>query len=236
MGINITTFAQATVGNNLPSAPPPLPASEELLRIRLRRIMDDRTQTLGIMDVLDRKKNTLYSLATIELPWNNNQNGISCVPTGNYRVISYSSGKYGRCFWLIGNDNGGYQDNRITGNGYTRGSILMYATPKVTKNLQGCIGLGLKFNDQTSQSGTQKGTGQFYLSPSKEQSQQALNKLLNTLYTIGSFKMEVSGDKSVSNETNISLIGTEVQNSFNRKVRRTAEQANLLPNPYIPPK
>ena len=48
--------------------------------------------------------------------------------------------------------------------------------------------------------------------------------------------MEISGDKSVSNETDISLIDTEVQNSFNRQVRRTAEQSNLLPNLYIAPK
>ena len=39
---------QIVVGTKLPSPPPSLPPSKELLRIRLRRIMDDGTQPLGI--------------------------------------------------------------------------------------------------------------------------------------------------------------------------------------------
>ena len=62
---------QIVVGTKLPSPPPPLPPSKELLRIRLRRIMDDGTQTLGIMDVLNTDEQTvMYSLATVELPYN----------------------------------------------------------------------------------------------------------------------------------------------------------------------
>ena len=235
MGININTFSQIKVGQSLPPAPPPLPLSQESLRINLCRIMDDRSQTLGVMDILNKDGKILYSLATVELPWNDNQNGISCVPMGNYRVISYSSGKYGRCFWLIGNDNGGYQDNRITGNGYTRGSILIYATPKATKDLQGCIGLGLKFNTQTNQMGSQKGTGQFYLSPAKEQSQQALNKLLSTLYSMGSFRMEIkSAFPTVTDEDR--TIYPQLPQSFSGIVQEYAQRKNLTPNPYIAPK
>ena len=222
-------------GPGLPPPPPPLPLSREVLRVNLCRIMDDRSQTLGVMDVLNKDGKILYSLATVELPWNDNQNVISCIPMGNYRVISYSSGKYGRCFWLTGNDNGGYQDNRITGNGYTRGSILMYATPKATKNLQGSIGLGLKFNTQTNQMGSQKGTGQFYLSPAKEQSQQALNKLLNTLYNVGSFRMEIkSAFPTVTDEDK--NIYPQLPQFFSGVVQQYAQIANLLPNPYIAPK
>lgn len=222
-------------GPSLPPPPPPLPLSKEVLRVNLCRIMDDRSQTLGVMDVLNKDGKILYSLATVELPWNNNQNVISCIPMGNYRVISYSSGKYGRCFWLIGNDNGGYQDNRITGNGYTRGSILMYATPKATKNLQGSIGLGLKFNTQTNQMGNQKGTGQFYLSPAKEQSQQALNKLLNTLYNVGSFRMEIkSAFPTVTDEDK--NVYPSLPQFFSGVAQQYAQKKNLAPNPYIAPK
>ena len=222
-------------GPGLPTPPPPLPLSKEVLRVNLCRIMDDRSQTLGVMDVLNKDGKILYSLATVELPWNDNQNVISCIPMGNYRVISYSSGKYGRCFWLIGNDNGGYQDNRITGNGYTRGSILMYATPKATKNLQGSIGLGLKFNTQTNQMGSQKGTGQFYLSPAKEQSQQALNKLLNTLYNVGSFRMEIkSAFPTVTDEDK--NIYPQLPQFFSGVAQQYAQKKNLAPNPYIAPK
>ena len=222
-------------GPSLPPPPPPLPLSKEVLRVNLCRIMDDLSQTLGVMDVLNKDGKILYSLATVELPWNNNQNVISCIPMGNYRVISYSSGKYGRCFWLIGNDNGGYQDNRITGNGYTRGSILMYATPKATKNLQGSIGLGLKFNTQTNQMGNQKGTGQFYLSPAKEQSQQALNKLLNTLYNVGSFRMEIkSAFPTVTDEDK--NVYPALPQFFSGVAQQYAQKKNLAPNPYIAPK
>ena len=222
-------------GPGLSPPPPPLPLSREVLRVNLCRIMDDRSQTLGVMDVLNKDGKILYSLATVELPWNDNQNVISCIPMGNYRVISYSSGKYGRCFWLIGNDNGGYQDNRITGNGYTRGSILMYATPKATKNLQGSIGLGLKFNTQTNQMGSQKGTGQFYLSPAKEQSQQALNKLLNTLYNVGSFRMEIkSAFPTVTDEDK--NIYPQLPQFFSGVAQQYAQKKNLAPNPYIAPK
>ena len=222
-------------GPGLPTPPPPLPLSKEVLRVNLCRIMDDRSQTLGVMDVLNKDGKILYSLATVELPWNDNQNVISCIPMGNYRVISYNSGKYGRCFWLTGNDNGGYQDNRITGNGYTRGSILMYATPKATKNLQGSIGLGLKFNTQTNQMGSQKGTGQFYLSPAKEQSQQALNKLLNTLYNVGSFRMEIkSAFPTVTDEDK--NIYPQLPQFFSGVAQQYAQKKNLAPNPYIAPK
>jgi hypothetical protein len=217
---------QKLVGQKLPPPPPLLSPNEELLRLRLTRIMDDGTQTLGIMDVLDTdEQSVLYSLATVELPYLDNQNKISCIPTDMYRVKSYSSWKYGRCFWLIGNSKGEYKYNRIEGNGYTRSTILIHASAKATKDLQGCIGPGLKFNDQNFQIGKQKGTGMFYMTPSREQSQQALNKLLNTLYSIGSFKMQIINDYEIL-----------LQNAFNVRVRKKAEQYGLLPNPYIAPK
>ena len=239
--MKINPVYQNIVGQKLPPAPHSLHLNEELLRINLVRLMDDGTQTLGYMDVLDSRGKTLYSLATVELPWKNNQNKISCIPVGNYRVISYSSIKYGRCFWLIGNDNGGYEDNRITGNGYTRGSILIYAAPKATKDLQGCIGPGLKFNTQNKQLGIQKGTGQFYLSPSKEQSQQALNKLLDSLFSIGSFRMEISN--TFVPKTDIYGRAIPLDNSYNYlpksfdgMVYNIARSRNLVPNPYVAPK
>tara|TARA_R100000541_G_scaffold58368_1_gene69527 strand:+ start:3028 stop:3726 length:699 start_codon:yes stop_codon:yes gene_type:complete len=226
---------QIVVGTKLPEAPSPLPPSKELLRVRLRRIMDDGTQTLGIMDVLNTDEQTvMYSLATVELPYKGNQPKISCIPVDNYRVVSYATGKWGNCFWLIANEGGDYIENRIAGNDYTRGSILIHMAPKVTNTLQGCIGPGLKFNAQTNQKGNQKGTGMYYLSPSKEQSKQAMNKLVNTLWNIGSFKMEIVGE--FANEGEAFLNGYDLQNSFNSRVISQAQQANLLPNPYIAPK
>jgi hypothetical protein len=194
--------------------------------------MDDGTQTLGIMEVLDGKSgNIMYSLATVELPYIGNQPKISCIPMDTYRVVSHNTGKYGKCFWLISNEGGDYTDNQIAGNGYIRGSILIHPASKATSNLQGCIGPGLKFNAQTNQMGNQKGTGMFYLSPSKEQSKQAMNKLLNTLYNVGSFKMEIVSGFILGEK--LKDIYPPLPSSFNIPVQQLARERYLLPNPYI---
>ena len=172
--------------------PNPQPPGDELLRMRVTRIMDDGTQTLGIMDILEEDEQTvMFSLATSELPWLGNQNEISCIPTDNYLVKSHVSGKHGRCFWLVGNEKGDYDFNRLKGNGYTRAAVLIHMFPKAPGWALGCIGPGLTFNNKDNQKGRQKGTGQFYLDPSKAQSTQAMNKLLSTLYKTGSFKLEI---------------------------------------------
>jgi hypothetical protein len=201
-----------------------LPLEDELLRIRLTRIMDDSTQTLGIMEVLDVDEQTvLFTLATSELPWKGNQNSISAIPTGKYRVKSHVSPKHGRCFWLVGNEAGDYKYNRLVGNGYTRSAVLIHMSPKAPGWLEGCIGPGLRFNDQSSQTGRQKGTGQFYLSPSKSQSFKALDLILNKLYSVGSFKMTISNQGGVGS--------TSLPSSLTPEVRNLAVSKNLLPNP-----
>ena len=223
-----------------PSTPPPpgeQPPEDELLRIRITRIMDDGTQTLGIMDVLAEDEQTiLYSLATSELPWKGNQNRLSCIPVDNYRVKSHSSGKYSRCFWMIGNEKGNYAYNKIYDNGYTRSACLIHMAPKAPGWLLGCIAPGLKFNTQNNQTGRQKGTGQFYLEPAKSQSQQAMNKLINTLYSIGSFKMEIVNAGGAENFNEPDGLGGEwndLPSLFSsNSVQNAASAKNLLPNPY----
>ena len=205
----------------LETPPNPQPPGEELLRMRITRIMDDGTQTLGIMDILAEDEQTvMFSLATSELPWLGNQNDISCIPTDNYLVQSQVSGEKGRCFWLVGNEKGGYDFNRLKGNGYTRFAVLIHMFPKAPGWAQGCIGPGLKFNAQSNQKGEQKGTGQHYLEPSQAQSTQAMNKLLSTLFSVGSFKLEIKNQS------------TPLPNTFNAQVQSRAAGKNLLPNPY----
>ena len=212
----------SSVGNQLPPPPGEQPPEDELLRIRLTRIMDDGTQTLGIMDILAEDEQTvLYSLATSELPDKGNQNRVSCIPLDNYRVKSHVSGKHGQCFWLIGNEKGGYAFNKIFGNGYTRTAVLIHMFPKAPGWALGCIGPGLKFNAQNLQKGRQKGTGQEYLNPAKSQSTAAMNKLKNTLYSVGSFKMEIINATS------------PLPNTFDQSVQSLARGRNLLPNPYV---
>ena len=93
--------------------------------------------------------------------------------------------------------------------------------PKAPGWALGCIGPGLKFNAQNLQKGRQKGTGQEYLNPAKSQSTAAMNKLKNTLYSVGSFKMEIVNATS------------SLPNTFDQSVQSLARGRNLLPNPYI---
>tara|TARA_R110000782_G_scaffold268189_1_gene364317 strand:+ start:36 stop:3347 length:3312 start_codon:yes stop_codon:yes gene_type:complete len=210
------------LGNKLPPPPGQQPLESEKLRVRITRIMDDGTQTLGIMDIFaEDEKTILYSLATSELPWKGNENKISCIPTDNYRVISHVSGKYDRCFRLEGNSQGNYASNALYGNGYIRKHVLIHPAPKAPKWLQGCIGPGFKFNTQSNQKGRQKGTGDEYLNPSKEQSIDAFIKLLNTLYPEGSFKMDII---NLNNATN----PNSLPSSFNSIVKNAARSRNLL--------
>ena len=205
---------------------PMLQKEDELLRLRLTRIMDDATQTLGIMEVLGEDEQTvLFTLATSELPWKGNQNSVSSIPTGRYRVRNHVSPKHGRCFWLIGNEAGGYKFNKLVGNGYTRSSVLIHRAPKAPGWLEGCIAPGLKFNDRGNQVGRQQGTGQNYLEPAKAQSQLAVNKILDKLYSVGSFKFDIVNQGGGGPDSLPPLFSQEVQN--------LAINKNLLPNPYV---
>lgn len=178
-------------GTALPPPPPQNLPQDEKLRLKTYRIMDDGTQTLGYYEVLDESGSVLYNLAVSELPWKGNQNSISCIPTGNYRVKSHTSGKHGNCFWYIGNEAGNYAFDKLFGNGYIRTAVLIHKSPKAPGWLQGCQGPGFKFNTKSNQKGRQQGTGDNYLDPAKSQSQQAVDKLLGTLYSEGSFRATI---------------------------------------------
>lgn len=161
-------------------------------RVKLTRFLDDGTQTLGIMEIFaPNEKNVLYRLVTVELPWRNNKNGESAIPTGNYLCVSRSHPKYGKHFWLIGNKAGDYK--RIPGSNPTdRTGVLIHMSPKAPGWLQGCIGPGLNFNAKNlSGNKNPNGTGTLYLNPSKAESQLALDKLVSTFYTEGGFKMDI---------------------------------------------
>jgi len=183
--------------------------------------MDDGTQTLGVMEILAEDETTvLYSLPTSELPWKGNENRVSCIPTDNYRVKSHVSGKHGRCFWLIGNEQGGYAFNKLFGNGYTRTAVLIHMFPKAPGWALGCIGPGLKFNTSGDQKGRQQGTGTKYLNPAKAESYKAMDKLTASLYSVGSFKMKIVNQGGVSS--------TSLPSTFNESVKALARAKNVL--------
>lgn len=79
---------------------------------------------------------------TLELPWKNNQRGVSCIPEGEYLVtkeppipINDPSGKKERKYWHF----------RLH-NVPNRSGILIHRITYV-KDLRGCIGVGSRFVD-----------------------------------------------------------------------------------------
>ena len=62
----------------------------------LIRVETSDQGTIGIL--LDREFLLCY---TIELPWRDNKRNISCIPTGEYQVVPYTSRKFGRVFHVL---------------------------------------------------------------------------------------------------------------------------------------
>jgi len=205
---------------NPPKLPPPAKPQDlasEKTRVVLRRLADNGFATYGAMWVFDEdEKTVLYTLATIELPWKNNQNGVSCIPPNDkYRVKAHTSSKYGGCFWVIGNEKNEYRYNQLRGGAndpYVRSAVLIHTAPKAVGWLMGCIGPAFTFNGKqvtgtsdrgfdssgnkaafkfTGTKGDPKSTGTYYLNPAKGQSSQALAKMYGTLGPVGSFKMKI---------------------------------------------
>jgi len=56
--------------------------------ITLKRFSDDTKQTLGILSFI-KDDGQLFVCKTLELPWKDNMNNVSCIPVGNY-VCKYT--------------------------------------------------------------------------------------------------------------------------------------------------
>ena len=41
-----------------------------------------------------------FMCKTLELPWRENQRSISCIPSGEYKVVIRQSPKYGSVYWV----------------------------------------------------------------------------------------------------------------------------------------
>lgn len=63
--------------------------------VYINRFQTDSKQTLGEMIY-----NSKIIAKTLELAWRNNEQRISCIPTGVYRVVRRWTAKYGNHFWL----------------------------------------------------------------------------------------------------------------------------------------
>ena len=102
------------------------------MRILLERINDNGTQTIGRMNVLDESGSSVFDCHTLELPWKDNNNNVSCIPVGEYKVVKRYSPKYGNHFHVTG----------VPGRSY----ILIHKGNYFT-DIRGCILVGTGVSD-----------------------------------------------------------------------------------------
>lgn len=72
---------------------------------------------------------------TIELPWKENQNKISCIPEGSYKLKKRVSGIVDRT--TKGKYVEGWEVTKVEGRTY-----IMIHIGNITSNFEGCIGIG----------------------------------------------------------------------------------------------
>jgi len=97
----------------------------------LTRDSDDGIQTLGSLTVY-KEGEVIFKCDTLELPWNNNKQGHSCVPIGAYNLKRYSSNNHKEVYALPGVPDREY--------------ILIHPGNYYT-DIEGCILLGDGYKD-----------------------------------------------------------------------------------------
>ncbi len=100
--------------------------------LSLNRTSQNEVQTLGTLTVFNELHNPILSLATVELPWKDNQPFISCIPPGIYTCKKRYTKKHG-LHWEIKDV-------------YGRTVILIHIANFVS-DLQGCVAVGLHHDD-----------------------------------------------------------------------------------------
>tara|TARA_R110002020_G_scaffold475112_1_gene708649 strand:+ start:34794 stop:35201 length:408 start_codon:yes stop_codon:yes gene_type:complete len=101
-------------------------------RLILKREIESLIQTQGRLSLVDSSGKKLFECFTIELPWKENQVGISSIPKGEYKLAHRNSPKYGDHLHVMG----------VPGRSY----ILIHPANYVSQ-LRGCIAVGEKRMD-----------------------------------------------------------------------------------------
>lgn len=102
--------------------------------IILKRLWDNGRETVGVLILEIQDYDVVPFALTLEKPWFNNQQNISCIPVGLYLCQKIVSPKFGQT----------YEVTKVPG----RTNIVMHGGD-TTKNTQGCILVGLKFGGTT---------------------------------------------------------------------------------------
>lgn len=91
-------------------------------KLTLKRINSSSECVLGVLELDDKE-----ICKTLELPWRDNQKGISCIPTGEYKLSPYPSSRFGEVY--------------IVNDVPNRTGILIH-TGNTADDIQGCILVG----------------------------------------------------------------------------------------------
>ena len=97
----------------------------------LIRLADDGTQTLGLLQCYSGLLKS-FECKTMELPWKDNKKQISCIPTGEYKVIKHNSPNFGKVYKVL--DVSGRSD-------------ILFHKGNFNKDSKGCILVGKEFID-----------------------------------------------------------------------------------------
>ena len=97
------------------------------MNIVIKRHLHQDKQTLGHLYI-----NDVHTCATLELPWLQNNSGISCIPTGTYHVVRRRSAKYGEHFHIT----------NVPGR-----SMILIHQANYHYQLLGCIAVGARHTD-----------------------------------------------------------------------------------------
>lgn len=98
----------------------------------LTRQQANASQTLGELVLRDQEGKVLFECVTVELPWLENARRISCIPIGEYKVITRVSKKYSKHLHVLDVPN--------------RDFILIHEANFVYQ-LKGCIAVGATIKD-----------------------------------------------------------------------------------------
>jgi len=120
-----TGTGTATTQNTGPVAFPD--AQPGQVRLRVRRTSDDGVATIGKLEVLNPQNKIIKTYRTVERPWLQNQNRVSCIPPGTYNFIKSKA-----------NNNPKLGDVLRLTNPPFRNGILVHVGTKPTDS-EGCI-------------------------------------------------------------------------------------------------
>lgn len=91
-------------------------------KLTLKRINSSSECVLGVLELDDKEV-----CKTLELPWRDNQKGISCIPAGEYKLSPYPSSRFGEVY--------------IVNDVPNRTGILIH-TGNTADDIEGCILVG----------------------------------------------------------------------------------------------